>query len=416
MGMKKTGAGLIPEEWEARSFSEVFRILNSNTFSRAELNYDSGEFKNVHYGDVLTLFPEVLDCTREDLPFINADASISGSAQPLQDGDVVIADTAEDETVGKATEVVNTTPKKVMAGLHTIPCRVKACNFAFGWLGYYMNSHLYHDQLLPYIHGIKVSSISKSALGNTTIIIPPIDEQEKIVGVLADIDVLIDNLGKQISKYKAIKRGCLQHMFPRKGQLKPDMRLPGFTDDWEQRKLEGLAEFNPKSDLPEQFEYVDLESVVGTEMIAHRTEQRASAPSRAQRLAQTGDLFYQTVRPYQKNNHLFEKPDNDYVFSTGYAQMRPYCDGHFLLCLVQTDIFLKYVLDRCTGTSYPAINANDLAEMSVHVPISQAEQEAIGKFFANLDHLITLHQRKLEKYKMIKQGMMEELLTGNIRL
>lgn len=150
-------------------------------------------------------------------------------------------------------------------------------------------------------------------------------------------------------------------------------------------------------------------------MIAHRTEQRASAPSRAQRLAQTGDLFYQTVRPYQKNNHLFEKLDNDYVFSTGYAQMRPYCDGYFLLCLVQTDIFLKYVLDRCTGTSYPVINANDLAEMSVHVPISQAEQEAIGKFFANLDHLITLHQRKYSCIKNVLNYMEIETITARRR-
>lgn len=196
---------------------------------------------------------------------------------------------------------------------------------------------------------------------------------------------------------------------------KPKIRFKGYTEVWEQRKLEGLAEFNPKSDLPEQFEYVDLESVVGTEMIAHRTEQRASAPSRAQRLAQTGDLFYQTVRPYQKNNHLFEKLDNDYVFSTGYAQMRPYCDGYFLLCLVQTDIFLKYVLDRCTGTSYPAINANDLAEMSVHVPISQAEQEAIGKFFAKLDHLITLHQRKCEEVKKLKKYMLQNMFPRNGR-
>ena len=73
---------------------------------------------------------------------------------------------------------------------------------------------------------------------------------------------------------------------------------------WEQRKLNEVAEFNPKSDLPESFEYVDLESVVGTEMVSHRTESKETAPSRAQRLAQTGDVFFQTVRPYQRNNYL----------------------------------------------------------------------------------------------------------------
>ena len=134
MGMKKTKVGFIPEEWGVQSFSDTFRILNNNTYSRAELNYISGQFKNIHYGDVLILFPEVLDCTRGDVPYINDSARLSGTAQPLQDGDVVMADTAEDETVGKVTELTNTTQKSVMAGLHTIPCRVKAGEFAPKWL------------------------------------------------------------------------------------------------------------------------------------------------------------------------------------------------------------------------------------------------------------------------------------------
>ena len=137
-----------------------------------------------------------------------------------------------------------------------------------------------------------------------------------------------------------------------------------------------------------------MESVVGTEMLSHRTEVKSSAPSRAQRLAHTGDLFYQTVRPYQKNNYLFEKPDNNYVFSTGYAQMRPYVDGYFLLSLVQSERFVKVVLDNCTGTSYPAINANDLAEIEVAAPSDESEAQKIGTIFRSIDNLITLHQRQ----------------------
>lgn len=174
---------------------------------------------------------------------------------------------------------------------------------------------------------------------------------------------------------------------------------------WEQRKLGELALFNPKDELPQTFEYVDLESVVGTEMLSHRTEVKSSAPSRAQRLANTGDLFYQTVRPYQKNNYLFEKPDNNYVFSTGYAQMRPYVDGYFLLSLVQSERFVKVVLDNCTGTSYPAINANDLAEIEVAAPSDESEAQKIGAIFRSIDNLITLHQRELYKhlrYRILK--------------
>ena len=156
-----------------------------------------------------------------------------------------------------------------------------------------------------------------------------------------------------------------------------------------------------------------MESVVGTEMLSHRTEVKSSAPSRAQRLAHTGDLFYQTVRPYQKNNYLFEKPDNNYVFSTGYAQMRPYVDGYFLLSLVQSERFVKVVLDNCTGTSYPAINANDLAEIEVAAPSDESEAQKIGTIFRSIDNLITLHQRKYDKLTNVKKSMLEKMFPKN---
>ena len=192
---------------------------------------------------------------------------------------------------------------------------------------------------------------------------------------------------------------------------KPKIRFKGFTDDWEQRKFGELAVFNPKEELPDEFEYVDLESVVGTEMLSHRTENKATAPSRAQRLAHTGDLFYQTVRPYQKNNYLFEMPDKHYVFSTGYAQLRPFIDGYFLLSLVQNGKFIKMVLDNCTGTSYPAINANDLAKIEVFSPKNEHEHQQIGAYFRQLDNLITLHQCKCFHIQNVLKFIRVKIIT-----
>ena len=194
---------------------------------------------------------------------------------------------------------------------------------------------------------------------------------------------------------------------------KPKIRFKGYNEDWEQRKLNEVAEFNPKSDLPESFEYVDLESVVGTEMVSHRTETKETAPSRAQRLAQTGDVFFQTVRPYQRNNYLFTKPDNNYVFSTGYAHMRPKIDAEFLMCFLQTDSFVKVVLDNCTGTSYPAINSNDLSNLEIYLPTSEDEQRRIGCFITNLDYLITLHQHKCDEMKKMKKCMLQKMFPQN---
>ena len=240
---------------------------------------------------------------------------------------------------------------------------------------------------------------------------PTMREQQTIGGFFQQLDHLITLHQRKFEKLTNVKKSMLEKMFPQNGSSYPEIRFKGFTDPWEQRKLGELALFNPKDELPQTFEYVDLESVVGTEMLSHRTEVKSSAPSRAQRLAHTGDLFYQTVRPYQKNNYLFEKPDNNYVFSTGYAQMRPYVDGYFLLSLVQSERFVKVVLDNCTGTSYPAINANDLAEIEVAAPSDESEAQKIGTIFRSIDNLITLHQRELKKLQNIKKSMLEKMFV-----
>ena len=193
----------------------------------------------------------------------------------------------------------------------------------------------------------------------------------------------------------------------------PELRFKGFTDDWEERKLKDIAQFNPKTVLPDEFEYVDLESVVGTEMISHRTESKDQAPSRAQRLAQKGDVFYQTVRPYQMNNYLYDLPYDNYVFSTGYAQMRPNIDSYFLLNSVQNKQFVQHVLDRSTGTSYPAINSSDLSNIEIHVPSKLSEQQKIGAFFQSIDDTITLHQRKLDLLKEQKKGYLQKMFPKN---
>ena len=241
-------------------------------------------------------------------------------------------------------------------------------------------------------HGLL--NIAPADFFETIVSVPKdIEEQRKIGAYIMQLDHLITLHQKKC--FECEKR-----------------RFSSAPISWEQRKLGELALFNPKDELPQTFEYVDLESVVGTEMLSHRTEVKSSAPSRAQRLAHTGDLFYQTVRPYQKNNYLFEKPDNNYVFSTGYTQMRPYVDGYFLLSLVQSERFVKVVLDNCTGTSYPAINANDLAEIEVAAPSDESEAQKIGTMFRSIDNLITLHQRKLELLKRLRNSLVDRCFIG----
>ncbi|WZX99982.1 restriction endonuclease subunit S [Bacillus sp. FSL W7-1360] len=266
-------------------------------------------------------------------------------------------------------------------------------------------------QLAMAAEGTGQRVLSQRKFKNMTVSVPELQEQKQIGLLFEQLDHLITLHQRKLNNVQTLKAGLLQKMFPKNGEAFPEVRFSGFTHSWEQRRLKDIAEFNPKSMLPNEFEYVDLESVVGTDLIAHRTESKESAPSRAQRLAQRGDVFYQTVRPYQKNNYLYNLPYDNYVFSTGYAQMRPSIDSYFLLSRVQEERFVKAVLDRSTGTSYPAINSNDLAEIEIKVPVDSGEQEKIGSLFRSLDSLITLHQRKLEHLQQQKKSLLQQMFV-----
>lgn len=189
----------------------------------------------------------------------------------------------------------------------------------------------------------------------------------------------------------------------------PNFRFKKYTSNLVKTKLSKIATFNPKSSLPENFKYIDLESVLGTELVSYREETRESAPSRAQRVAQKGDVFYQMVRPYQKNNYLFDLNENNYVFSTGYAQLRPKVDSAFLLARLQEEGFVNKVIERCTGTSYPAINSKDLSRISITIPEDLDEQSAIGSLFLTLDDLLASYKDNLANYQSLKATMLSKM-------
>ena len=170
------------DDWEQRKLGEILISLQNNTLSRADLSNETGVAKNVHYGDVLIKFGEILDVSKEQLQMILDESVLTKyKSSFLQNGDVIVADTAEDSTVGKCSEIAGLNDEVVLSGLHTIPYRpVK--KFATGYLGYYLNSNMYHNQLIPLMQGIKVTSISKSAMQDTNIVYPKLIEEQTMIG------------------------------------------------------------------------------------------------------------------------------------------------------------------------------------------------------------------------------------------
>lgn len=198
-------------DWEEKSFEQVFSNLNNSTFSRDCLNYENGNVKYIHYGDILVKFGATVNVTDCIVPYVNDDLNCE-KYNTLENGDVVIADTAEDETVGKVVEISETYSQKTISGLHTIACRPRE-KFASKYLGYFMNSDTYHNQLRPYMQGIKVTSISKANIKLTSISIPCLAEQQKIAYCLSSLDDVIEKQRTTLAAWKEMKKGLLQQMF-----------------------------------------------------------------------------------------------------------------------------------------------------------------------------------------------------------
>lgn len=209
------------DAWEQREFNSVFTMLQNNTLSRAELVADNGAAMNVHYGDILVKFGEVLDVEIETLPYIESEQVVSKfKSSYLQNGDVIVADTAEDEAVGKCTEIANLSNVAVISGLHTIPLRPQQ-KFASGYLGYYLNSNSYHDTLIPLMQGTKVTSISKSALQGTSICYPTSHEEQQQIGTyFRNLDHLITLHQCKLDEEKQKKKALMQLLLTGKVRVK----------------------------------------------------------------------------------------------------------------------------------------------------------------------------------------------------
>ena len=393
------------DDWEQRKFDELFTGLQNNTLSRSELNYENGTLMDVHYGDILVKFGEYIDVSKHQLPYIN-DVTIANKYDGsfLKDGDIIIADTAEDSTVGKCTEILGANNYLLISGLHTIPCR-PMIKFASKYLGYYMNSSAYRKQLIPLMQGIKVTSISKSSIYDTKLIFPKsISEQAKIGEYFSTLDRLITLHQRKCDEIKKLKKFMLQKMFPKNGEKNPEIRFAGFTDDWEQRKLgEDLESIQTGTNLlgSENNNGMPLlkmgniqRGYFDTSKLEYLVDNKSVEP---ENVAYYGDFFFNTRNTMELvgKGATWTGESGKYAFNSNIARFKlKGIDTIFFNFLYNTDSMAKQVHARAMGTtSVAAIYPRSLDSIDYCLPCID-EQKRIGDYFRNLDRLITLHQRK----------------------
>lgn len=223
-----TGSGQVPKirfkqddgsefpDWEEKKLGEIYEFRTTNSFSREKLNYESGEFRNIHYGDIHTKFPTLLDLEQVNLPFVNDDVEIrkTVSENLVEAGDLVIADASEDYAdIGKTIEVINVKEQRVLSGLHTLHAKRSQTNIQVGFGGYLMKSEGIRSQVKKIAQGTKVLSISVARMRELSLSLPCLEEQKKIVQFLTGLDRNMENLNQQINQTQTWKKGLLQKMF-----------------------------------------------------------------------------------------------------------------------------------------------------------------------------------------------------------
>ena len=249
------------------------------------------------------------------------------------------------------------------------------------------------------------------------VIFPSRDEQEKLVSFFTTLDKLIAKLEAKLDKLRKLKQALLEKMFVNVnggGYETPEIRFKGYTDKWQVKELGELAIFNPPNQpLKELFYYIDLESVEKGFLKIKEQVTKRMAPSRAQRTLEFNDILFQTVRPYLQNHYLFKKntQNNQWVASTGYALLRPKIYPELLYTMLLSEGFMQEVMQRCTGSTYPAINSKKMTDIKVGCSSAQMEQQLIGDLFILLDNQLNKTSTKVMKLRNIKQSLLQKMFA-----
>ena len=291
---------------------------------------------------------------------------------------------------------------------------------ALGYLGYYLNSNAYHHQLLPLMQGIKVLSLSRSNIQKTSVSYPSaMKEQQLIASYFSQLDHLITLHQRKFEKLTNVKKSMLEKMFPQNGSSYPEIRFKGFTDPWEQRKAIDIADYSKgngysKGDLTDagtpiilygrlytkyQFAISEVDTFAvprngavysqGNEVIVPASGETAEDIARASAVEKSGVMLggdLNILRPFDFISPLFLA----LTISNGEPQ--------------------KELAKKAQGKSVVHIHNTDIQEVTIAYP-SRTEQDRIVSVFRQLDNLITLHQRELEKLQNIKKSMLEKMFV-----
>ena len=385
------------KNWDEKKLQDIFIYLSTNTYSRNLLNNKQGIYQNIHYGDILIKYGCIIDAQRDEIPYINEDVKCT-TDNIIMDGDIVMADTAEDEIVGKTSEIFNIGDKKILSGLHTFWLR-PLISFAPKYLGYFFNSTQYHNQLLPLIQGAKVSSISKKALNNTIIVYPSTSEQQKIADCLSSLDELIEATAQKVDALKEHKKGLMQRLFPAEGKNVPDLRFPEFqaSEKWERKIIQDICNITTGNkntqDKKENGIYPFFVRSPKVERIDSWSFDGEAILTAGDGVG-VGKIFHYYVGKMGVHQRVYLLYDIQ-------------CNSKYLYYFF-SEFFYERVKKMSAKNSVDSVRKDMISDMPLLLPSSQ-EQQKIADCLSSLDELIEATSQKVEILKEHKKGLMQQL-------
>jgi type I restriction enzyme S subunit len=406
-GYKQTEVGAIPEDWEVTQLGKC--LLASPDYG---INAPA-----VPYSDELPVYIRITDIG-EDGRFMPAKiVSVRDERSTnyyLGEGDIVLARTGA--SVGKSYLYDSSDGALVFAGFLI---RLKPDESKL--LPSFLASYLATEGFWRWVRLMSMRSgqpgINGREYAQLPVPLPPIGEQESISAALSDIDTLLSDFKSIISKKRNIKQATMQELLTGK------RRLPGFEGEWEVKRLGDIAEIDPESigaGTPPNFHfnYISLEDVEHGNLRSCSEQVFASAPSRARRRLRRNDVLVSTVRPNLLSHLLFGESGGKWVASTGFsvARCKPgmACPGYVFAHLFAEGVN-RQIEALLTGSNYPAINSKDVRALEIPLP-PYPEQCAIAAVLSDIDTELSALEARRDKTRDLKQGMMQELLTGRTRL
>ena len=420
-GYKWTEVGVIPTDWYVFTVGELFDFLRTASNSRADLG-DSGIVAYVHYGDLHIRFNHFIDFSRDNVPRLMAGESVT--AARLLDGDLIVADASEDEAgVGKSVEVRNLGTTEAVSGLHTLLLRSKNRRVQDGYRGYLLENEPVKVQLRRLATGLKVFGISKQALRDVRIPLPSPAEQRAIAEALSDVDGMLATLEALIAKKRAIKRAAMQQLLTGK------TRMPGYSGDWTEVNMASDSILKARIGwqgltTAEYLTSGDYYLVTGTDFIRGRIN--------------WGHCFFVDYSRFVQDTNIQLAPDDVLLtkdgtigkvgfvdslplpatLNSGIFVLRPKKDAYvpiYLYYVLTSQIFGNFLERLQAGSTISHLYQKDFVDFTFKAP-QLSEQRAIAALLSDIDAEIAALEQRQDKTRAIKQGMMQQLLTGRARL